>query len=686
MSHLRAPAARADRREGGRHGRPVARTAPSLPETHIRPQLLRLAVLPPVAVALSASAAVLFTVRSTMARPGLTLWVVLGGAAAVALAGIVIAAVAAERAARSVRERVGTLRRTSARDQDDLRGLVEALRRGDGPPASRKRSDPAPDADDFDLLADDLARAHDGAVSAVVQASQLSSYAGSEQKVEVFVNLARRLQSLVHREISILDELENEIEDPDLLKGLFHVDHLATRTRRHAENVAVLGGAVSRRQWSNPVCMTEVLRSAIAEVEQYSRVKLVPPIDGTVRGHAVADVIHLLAELIENATVFSAPQTQVLLRANVVTSGLAVEVEDRGLGMPPAEQTKMNALLADPDQVNVASLLQDGRIGLFVVSQLARRHGIAVRLQTNIYGGVQAVLIVPQGLLGAEQEQPQAGAGRARRVVSEAGAPAEGAPTYSTPAHGVPAHGTFVQGASAPQGVTSAPHGVSVQGTVVHGMPIPVQGVAPGAPGDVSHASWQEATANGHLGARAAMPWQQWDDAPVGTTAANGSRSVPLPVRGAEARPNPAEALPGIRPDDRRIVIENLESMDKAVASPTGRGGAVRGTMGKPQLPRRRAQEHIVPELRDGPVPRQDPDLLIGHDPGLMAAFQRGIGLAEAQQRDAARRDAARSDVTSSDAARSGEQEPVEAHILREPTPAPGHDFTARHDGSTSAG
>ncbi|MFC7511883.1 ATP-binding protein [Streptomyces thermocarboxydus] len=148
--------------------------------------------------------------------------------------------------------------------------------------------------------------------------------------------------------------------------------------------------------------MTEVLRSAIAEVEQYSRVKLVPPVDGTLRGHAVADVIHLLAELVENATVFSAPHTQVLLRANLVTSGLAVEVEDRGLGMPVGEQDRMNALLADPDQVHVASLLADGRIGLFVVSQLARRHGIHVRLQTNIYGGVQAVLVVPQSLLGGE--------------------------------------------------------------------------------------------------------------------------------------------------------------------------------------------------------------------------------------------------------------------------------------------
>lgn len=235
----------------------------------------------------------------------------------------------------------------------------------------------------------------------------------------------------MHREISTLDELENEIEDPDLLKGLFHVDHLSTRIRRHAENLAVLGGAVSRRQWSNPVEMTEVLRSAIAEVEQYSRVRLVPPVDGRLRGHAVADVIHLLAELVENATVFSAPHTQVLLRVNLVTAGLAVEVEDRGLGMPLAEQHRMNALLADPDQVNVASLLQDGRIGLYVVSQLARRHGIQVRLGTNIYGGVQAVLVLPKDVLGAPPPELSAtpapgGARPADAAPGRGGTPAPG--------------------------------------------------------------------------------------------------------------------------------------------------------------------------------------------------------------------------------------------------------------------
>ncbi|MEU2446850.1 ATP-binding protein [Streptomyces althioticus] len=625
-------ASRPERREGGRHGRPPARPAPGLPESPIRSQLLRLAVLPPVAVALSACAAVLFTVRSSGMRPNGALWAVLCGATAVALAGIVIAAVAAERAARAVHDRVGVLRRSTARREADLRALVEALRNGEPPPPRGRRTERGGDGDEFDQLAGDLARAHDGAVTAVVQAAQLSSQAGSEQKLEVFVNLARRLQSLVHREISILDELENEMEDPDLLKGLFHVDHLATRIRRHAENLAVLGGAVSRRQWSNPVPMTEVLRSAIAEVEQYSRVKLVPPVDGTLRGHAVADVIHLLAELVENATVFSAPHTQVLLRANLVTSGLAVEVEDRGLGMPVGEQDRMNALLADPDQVHVASLLADGRIGLFVVSQLARRHGIHVRLQSNIYGGVQAVLVVPQSLLGGE-------------------------PAAVTGAPGTTAVLPPADGGTAPTGR----HIPALTGPVDTRPDTQPQAL-------VTDAHTEENTTPASPLTPAAHPGRTPAASPD-----NGAVPPPLPLRGARtSRPTPAEAVPGVH----HTAPHPGHTTPDGPTAPGGQGGTatageaptplvprttpVRGTMGRPQLPRRRAQEHIAPQLRDGPAPRQDSEHVAGHDPQLMAAFQRGISLAESQP-----------------------ESPAPAWPA---VPAPRTDHTARHDGSTSAG
>ncbi|MEW2635129.1 ATP-binding protein [Streptomyces sp. NPDC048389] len=570
MSQLRAPAARSDRREGGRHGRPGARAlaaagrtpseAPS--ETRVRHRLLRTAVLPTVVAALSGVIAVAVTVRAATPEPSAGLWVALTALAALALAAVAVAARGADRTARSVLDRCTELRRTTARAQNDLRTAVDKLRRGEGPPPRPALPQGAPGGGDaFDLLAQELVRSHDTALTAVVQASRLSSSVGNEQKVEVFVNLARRLQSLVHREIQLLDELENEVEDPELLKGLFHVDHLATRIRRHAENLAVLGGATSRRQWSNPVAMTEVLRSAIAEVEQYPRVKLVPPIDGTLRGHAVADVIHLLAELVENATLFSAPHTQVLLRAQHVTAGLAVEVEDRGLGMPPSEQDKMNALLTDPDQVNVAHLLQDGRIGLFVVSALARRHGIAVRLQPNIYGGVQAVLVLPHGLLGADRE----GAGQTGSAAPEAPAVGPGAATGSPPS------------------------------------PLSAQSDRSDPP--------------------RTLPAQS---EPVGS----GVAAEPLPARGEHPdRPYSGAARPDHPPPAPAPAAEP-EQVRGAPQGPAPQ--VVRGTMGRPQLPRRRSQEHLVPQLRDTPGPRTDDEPAL-HDPGLMAAFQRGIGLAEAR-------------------------------------------------------
>jgi signal transduction histidine kinase len=544
-------------------------------------------VLPTVVAVLSGAAAVIFTARSGARLSG-ELWIALGVAGALALAAVLAAYLAANRVATTVLGRCLALRRTSAQGQAELQRVVEQLRNGE-PVSVRKPAPPsAPGSDAFELLAQELGRQQEAAVTAVVQASRLSDNSGEDQKVEVFVNLARRLQSLVHREIQLLDELEHEVEDPDLLKGLFHVDHLATRIRRHAENLAVLGGAVSRRQWSNPVTMTEVLRSAIAEVEQYPRVKLVPPIAGTLRGHAVADVIHLLAELVENATVFSAPHTQVLLRAQQVTAGLALEVEDRGLGMPGNEQKRMNALLADPDQVNVAHLLQDGRIGLFVVASLARRHGIAVRLQSNIYGGTQAVLVLPQSLLGVDGH-----------------APAEGGAVPVPPAG--PVHRPPAEDARAG-----------------HHRPAPAPGPNPDQAPNAS-LNPGPSTAPGRQPSTVRQPYvpsqplRLHQPPQQGQGGRGQGEAPPLPLRAErQDRPTPAEAIPGIRTTDG--------APDAQRSAP----GVVRGTMGRPQLPRRANQEHLVPQLREAPAPRSDGEQDL-HDPGLMAAFRRGIELAEAR-------------------------------------------------------
>ncbi|WP_408996660.1 sensor histidine kinase, partial [Streptomyces europaeiscabiei] len=365
-------------------------------------------------------------------------WGVLAGGAVLGCGCLAAAVMAARSRARSEAKRAESLRQAITTGNWALEEDLTRLKRGEQL-LSRGFAYQASRAEDpYQKLQYDVTEAQHRAREALVWAASYFQSASDDNsdKVEVFVNLARRLQSLVHRTIRELDDLENQVEDPDLLRRIFGIDHLATRIRRHAENLAVLGGAISRRQWTNPVSLTEVLRSSIAEVEQYSRVKLVPPIEGTLRGHAVADVIHLLAELVENATMFSHPDTQILLRSRRVTAGIAIEVEDRGLGIPQEDQDRINTLLADPARIDVAKLLADGRIGLFVVSSLARRHGIAVQLQGNIYGGVQAILVLPQGLLGEEEGQAPV---QAPAQVRPPAAPHPGqTPAWEARAHAAP--------------------------------------------------------------------------------------------------------------------------------------------------------------------------------------------------------------------------------------------------------
>jgi signal transduction histidine kinase len=308
--------------------------------------------------------------------------------------------VAARSASRRIDARLRDAREIAQRGQAELQQVVERLIRGEqlaaGPPPPVR----ATGGDPFRVLASDIEQGQYQAIQGILRvAGTVHSGRTDQRRVEILVNLAMRMQSLVHREIEMLDDLEAKVEDPDLLKGLFTVDHLATRLRRQSESLAVLGGSSSRRQWTRQVTMHEVLRAAIAEAEHYSRVKVVPPVEGVLRGAAVSDVIHLIAELVENATKFSAPHTTALLRAQHVAAGLAIEVEDRGLGMIPSDQQRMNTLLADPTRTDVDELLRDGRIGLFVVATLARRHGIRVQLQNNIYGGTQAAVVLPKALL-----------------------------------------------------------------------------------------------------------------------------------------------------------------------------------------------------------------------------------------------------------------------------------------------
>lgn len=231
-----------------------------------------------------------------------------------------------------------------------------------------------------------------------------SALAEPDRLLEVFAIFGRRQQSLVQRAIRLLDDLESMVEEPDLLKGLYGVDHLVTIARRQAENFVVLGGDPAPRQWTQPAPMMEVIRSAVAEIQEYNRVKLAIPINGTLNGHAVVDVTHLLAELIENATAFSKPETTVLVSTQDVTAGLVIEIEDRGIGIEPDRLHRLNQVLGGADSTTLNDFVRQGLVGLLVVSRLARRPGIELRLRTNIFGGITADVVVPRRLLGGESD------------------------------------------------------------------------------------------------------------------------------------------------------------------------------------------------------------------------------------------------------------------------------------------
>ncbi|MEU6609745.1 nitrate- and nitrite sensing domain-containing protein [Streptomyces shenzhenensis] len=213
---------------------------------------------------------------------------------------------------------------------------------------------------------------------------------------EVFVNLARRSQVLLHKQLTLLDSMERRTEDTDELADLFRLDHLTTRMRRHAEGLVILSGAAPSRQWRKPVQLMDVVRAAVAEVEDYERIEVRRLPRVAVTGPAVADLPHLVAELLENATVFSPPHTAVQVLGERVANGFTLEIHDRGLGMAAEVLLEANLRLAETPEFELSDT---DRLGLFVVSRLAQRQNVRVSLQPSPYGGTTAVVFIPDVLL-----------------------------------------------------------------------------------------------------------------------------------------------------------------------------------------------------------------------------------------------------------------------------------------------
>jgi signal transduction histidine kinase len=266
--------------------------------------------------------------------------------------------------------------------------------------------------DEIGEVAQAFNRAHTAAIGAAITEARTR-----EGVRAVFLNIAHRSQIVVARQLELLDEAESKQEDPALLDTFFRLDHLATRERRNAENLTILGGGKPGRQWRRPVPLMELVRSAVAETLDYARVDThrLPPV--FVLGNAVADLMHLLAELVDNATAFSPSHAQVDVTGNSVGKGVVVEISDQGMGIPADELARHNEMLSNPPDFGLTTLSGDSRLGLFVVAQLAARHGISVRLSDSDYGGIRAIVLVPMGLITTEA--PVANRPRDRAPVRE---------------------------------------------------------------------------------------------------------------------------------------------------------------------------------------------------------------------------------------------------------------------------
>ncbi len=319
------------------------------------------------------------------------------------LIAVVASLLVSYRVGSGITKELAAVRRAAAElAQARLPRVMEKLRRGDmvdveaEAPALRPSGSTAEIRD----VADAFNSVQRSAVDAAVEQARLR-----EGVSQAFRNLARRSQSLLQRQLKMLDGMQKQAEDPAALENLFKLDHLTTRMRRHAEGLVILSGGAAGRKWRSSVPMEDVLRGAAAQVEDYARVRIYPTGGTTLVGNAVADMMHLFAEIFENATVFSPPGSQVSVRGELVGRGFAVEIEDRGLGLTDDKRAAINERLASPPEFDPADT---DRLGFAVVGLLAARYGVEVVLRASPYGGTGVVVLIPEKLLGDPEpaEQP----------------------------------------------------------------------------------------------------------------------------------------------------------------------------------------------------------------------------------------------------------------------------------------
>ncbi|MFJ1703847.1 nitrate- and nitrite sensing domain-containing protein [Kitasatospora sp. NPDC088346] len=317
----------------------------------------------------------------------------------IGLFAVVAVIVTTWRLTRSMRRRITELQARAEELERSLPEVVERLAQGEQIDAAAEAAaiEEEPETgsrDELSRLGAALNLARSAAIGAAVQ--QADQHRGFEKLLQ---RIARRTQLLIGQQLRKLDELERRYEDPEVLEGLFDLDHLTARLRRYEENLVILAGGTPHRRWRKPVPLLDVLRAAQGEVQDYTRVVL--DLDGSpwVSERAVGPVAHVVAELIENALSFSPPPTPVEVRAGAVGRGLAIEVEDRGLGMDDEQLAAANELMGRPPRLDVLARTEDIRLGFHVIARLAAHHGLRVEFRRSAFGGTRAVLLLPDTLL-----------------------------------------------------------------------------------------------------------------------------------------------------------------------------------------------------------------------------------------------------------------------------------------------
>ncbi|MEW2124851.1 nitrate- and nitrite sensing domain-containing protein [Streptomyces sp. NPDC007259] len=302
------------------------------------------------------------------------------------------------RLSRTLRRRISRLQERAEELERALPDVVERLGRGERIDVESEARAIGNDgesgtSDELAQLGNALDLARTSALRAAVE--QADQHRGFERLLQ---RIARRTQQLIGQQLKKLDELERKHEDPEILDGLFDLDHLTARLRRYEENLVILAGGSPHRRWRKPVPLLDVMRSAQGEVQDYQRVVL--DLDGApwIAARAVGPVSHVLAELIENALTFSRPPSPVEVRAAQVSRGLAIEVEDRGLGMEEDQLAAANELMSRPPRMDVLAHADDIRLGLYVIARLAAQHGLRVEFRHSAFGGTRVVVLVPDAL------------------------------------------------------------------------------------------------------------------------------------------------------------------------------------------------------------------------------------------------------------------------------------------------